>query len=114
MNLGLDPTQLNVVVMVFLANLVLGVLVAIKLHQFEWAKVADVLKDRFLLLGGGYAVANVLLGQFSLIDPTVPKTAVFMALSAAMGAHLYNQVRELGVPYLPDLPWVKKSAPPIA
>ena len=111
MNLGLDPSQVNVVVLMFLLNLVLGILVAIREKQFQWAKVADVLKDRFLPLGGGYVVASFLIGQVSLIDPTLPKTAIFLALTLAMAAHLYNQLRELGLDFLPDVPWIKKSRP---
>ena len=111
MNLGLDGVQLNVVVMLFLLNLGLGVLVAIREHQFQWALVADILKERFLPLGGGYLIANLLLGQFSLLDPALPKSVIFGALASAMGANLYNQLREMGLTFLPDFPWVKKTGP---
>lgn len=111
MNLGLDATQLNVVVLVFLLNLALGILVAIREKQFEWAKIANILSERFLPLGGGYVLANVLIGQFSLLDPALPKTAIFLALSSAMAAHLYNQIREMGLTFLPEVPWIKKPTP---
>ncbi len=79
---------------------ILGIIIAIKSHTFDWKKIANFLNTKVMGMVGAY----YLIGFGATIDPNVSVNWVygsFAAIDAALLAMIVEKVKKLGLPAPP-------------
>lgn len=111
-----NDTQVHAAIVLIVADVVFGVLAAIKLHSFTLVRIADTLRDD--VLGkiapwlALFALGKVSNAEVAGIDFGTAADAAWIGASVAIGASILGSIRELGV-NLPDtLAGSHKGDPP--
>lgn len=77
-------------------NIVLGIWIAIKNHQFAWSKIADFMGKDVLIMFGGYLI----LGIVGMAEETVKPIVIvaLVAINTKLLADVLNKIKALGLP----------------
>lgn len=109
-----DVWALVTLAVLILANLVLGLVSALRFGKLELVKLADFIKERIIPYVGGYLVVVVVAAVPMATDTeyagwfkALPLTA-FAFIVASMIGKLKEQLQALGLP-LPNLPFEAKA-----
>ncbi len=105
----LGAAQIKYLLLLILANLVLGIVSSMIGGDFRLTKLADWLVKRVLLLVAGYGAAALL--AYAQPDMSYVRDAAYYTLGAALVGYVLANLKDMGVP-LPDALAGKGSSGP--
>jgi len=91
----ISKTEAQILIYLVIANLILGVVRAVVIGEFEFAKLADFWKTTLGVFGGYLSVAIV---SIKIADFVQLRDVAWIALVALLVSKIKDNLKEMGVP----------------